>query len=170
MIYTSRYGIIMRIVTDDKLPIRLFGRTHFYIIYFTPVLLIRVFWVLSKPDCWIRKMLLPLCPELIWKMEFWISGGVRFQILYIIFSLVGIKRGDGFHIGFQKMDYVYFYGSSVRMGHKVYIIPILLHRARVLDAGFRVSFVLLRLGGPGTVPRGPQLPKFTIEFNARVYS
>jgi len=24
------------------------------------------------------------------------------------------------------MDYVYFYGSSVRMGHKVYIIPILL--------------------------------------------
>ena len=80
MIYTSRYGIIMRIVTDDKLPIRLFGRTHFYIIYFTPVLLIRVFWVLSKPDCWIRKMLLPLCPELIWKMEFWISGGVRFQI------------------------------------------------------------------------------------------
>ena len=38
-----------------------------------------------------------------------------------------IKRGGGFHIGFQKMDYVYFYGSSVRMGHKVYIlIPILL--------------------------------------------
>jgi len=24
------------------------------------------------------------------------------------------------------MDYVYLYGSSVRMGHKVYIIPILL--------------------------------------------
>ena len=42
------------------------------------------------------------------------------------FLLVGKKRGDGFYVGFQKMDYVYFYGSSVRMGHKVYIIPILL--------------------------------------------
>ena len=33
------------------------------------------------------------------------------------------------------MDYVYLYGSSVRMGHKVYIIPILL-RAGV-DVGLR---------------------------------
>jgi len=32
------------------------------------------------------------------------------------------------------MDYVYFYGSSVRMGHKVYIIPILLARTAAAAA------------------------------------
>jgi hypothetical protein len=56
-------------------------------------------------------------------LNFW-RGQISDSIYH--FLLVGIKRGDGFHIGFQKMDYVYFYGSSVRMGHKVYIIPILL--------------------------------------------
>ena len=58
-------------------------------------------------------------------LNFW-RGQISDSIYH--FLLVGIKRGDGFHIGFQKMDYVYFYGSSVRMGHKVYIIPILLNR------------------------------------------
>ena len=52
-----------------------------------------------------------------------------------IFLLVGKKRGDGFYVGFQKMDYVYLYGSSVRMGQKVYIIPILLD-----DAAYRDHF------------------------------
>ena len=42
------------------------------------------------------------------------------------FLLVGQKGGDGFHIGFQKNGKSIFYGSSVRMGHKVYIFPILL--------------------------------------------
>ena len=36
------------------------------------------------------------------------------------------------------MDYVYFYGSSVRMGHKVYIIPILL----------RPQALVMRLAAP----------------------
>ena len=57
-------------------------------------------------------------------LNFW-RGQISDSIYH--FLLVGIKRGDGFHIGFQKMDYVYFYGSSVRMGHKVYIFPILLY-------------------------------------------
>ena len=56
-------------------------------------------------------------------LNFW-RGQISDSIYH--FLLVGIKGGDGFYIGFQKMDYVYFYGSSVRMGHKVYIIPILL--------------------------------------------
>ena len=43
-----------------------------------------------------------LRPELIWKMEFLISGGVRFQILYIIFLLVGMKRGMVFISDFKK--------------------------------------------------------------------
>ena len=47
-------------------------------------------------------------------LNFW-RGQISDSIYH--FLLVGIKRGDGFHIGFQKMDYVYFYGSSVRMGH-----------------------------------------------------
>ena len=45
-----------------------------------------------------------------------------FDIFFISWS----KRGDGFHIGFQKNGKSIFYGSSVRMGHKVYIFPILL--------------------------------------------
>ena len=51
------------------------------------------------------------------------------------FLLVGKKRGDSFYVCFQKMDYVYLYGSSVRMGHEVYIIPILLD-----DAAYRDHF------------------------------
>ena len=58
-----------------------------------------------------------------------LTDGIRntyVSVFLTYFLLVGQKRGDGFYIGFQKMDYVYLYGSSVRMGHKVYIIPILL--------------------------------------------
>ena len=50
-----------------------------------------------------------------------------FDIFFISWS----KRGDGFHIGFQKNGKSIFYGSSVRMGHKVYIFPILLTRSAV---------------------------------------
>ena len=67
-------------------------------------------------------------------LNFW-RGQISDSIHH--FLLVGIKRGDGFHIGFQKMDYVYFYGSSVRMGHKVYIFPILLVAAGGTGAGER---------------------------------
>ena len=67
-------------------------------------------------------------------LNFW-RGQISDSIYH--FLLVGIKRGDGFHIGFQKMDYVYFYGSSVRMGHKVYIFPILLVAAGGTGAGER---------------------------------
>ena len=77
-------------------------------------------------------------------LNFW-RGQISDSIYH--FLLVGIKRGGGFHIGFQKMDYVYFYGSSVRMGHKVYIIPILL------------VLVLSRIG------RYPQLVCFDIHFS-----
>ena len=56
-------------------------------------------------------------------LNFW-RGQISNSIYHYFISWY--EKGDGFHIGFQKMDYVYFYGSSVRMGHKVYIIPILL--------------------------------------------
>jgi len=60
------------------------------------------------------------------------------------FLLVGQKGGDGFHIGFQKNGKSIFYGSSVRMGHKVYIFPILLNRRDPRDVGL---FVLLESAG-----------------------
>ena len=52
--------------------------------------------------------------------------GDFYVIFFDIFFISWSKRGDGFHIGFQKNGKSIFYGSSVRMGHKVYIFPILL--------------------------------------------
>ena len=41
-----------------------------------------------------------------------------------IFFIVGQKGGGGFYVGFLKNGTSIFYGSSVRMGHKIYILPI----------------------------------------------
>ena len=58
------------------------------------------------------------------------SDGKYYVIFFDIFFISWSKRGDGFHIGFQKNGKCIFYGSSVRMGHKVYIFPILLPENR----------------------------------------
>ena len=42
----------------------------------------------------------------------------------IVFFIVGQKGGGGFYVGFLKNGTSIFHGSSVRMGHKIYILPI----------------------------------------------
>ena len=54
----------------------------------------------------------------------WPNATVCTISFFDIFFIVGQKRGGGFYVGFLKNGTSIFYGSSVRMGHKIYILPI----------------------------------------------
>ena len=54
----------------------------------------------------------------------WPNATVCTISFFYIFFIVGQKGGGGFYVGFLKNGTSIFYGSSVRMGHKIYILPI----------------------------------------------
>ena len=60
------------------------------------------------------------------------------------------------------MDYVYLYGSSVRMGHKVYIIPILLADRRAARQRARPP------EGPGPVAADGRVDADAVRTSFRV--
>jgi len=61
----------------------------------------------------------------------WPNATVCTISFFDIIFIVGQKGGGGFYVGFLKNGTSIFYGLSVRMGNKVYKIPILLDLARL---------------------------------------
>ena len=65
-------------------------------------------------------------------LNFW-RGQISDSIYH--FLLVGIKRGDGFHIGFQKMDFVYFmaYPSGWEIKYTKSLYYLISHGSRLFS-------------------------------------